>query len=139
MVLRTDELIHVITTLSDDSGLRVTVSESVKGGLIAGTACTIGGLVFGPPGLAVGGAIGGCIAYLIGDGKFKPVSKVILYEMKEEDRRLLVQSVSNIVRDLDVSDGAQLLVLINGNLALKGRIVAELTNFFQDQLSLHVL
>ena len=55
MVFRTDEICNIISKLSDESGLRVTVNESVKGGVIAGSACTIGGVLLGPPGLAIGG------------------------------------------------------------------------------------
>jgi len=139
MVIRTDEMVRVLSKLSDESGLKVTVNQSVKGGLIAGSACTIGGMILGPSGLAIGGAIGGCIAYILGDGKFKPVSNVILYEMRTEDRLKLVESVSNIVRDLDASDAMQLMVLINGNAALKGRIITELTSFFQHQMNMAIL
>ena len=55
MVIRTDEILSVLSKLSDESGLKVTVQESVKGGVVAGTACTIGGVLLGPPGLAIGG------------------------------------------------------------------------------------
>ena len=55
MVIRTDEVINILSKLSDESGLKVTVNESIKGGVIAGSACTIGGILLGPPGLAVGG------------------------------------------------------------------------------------
>ena len=125
MVIRTDEMIHIVTTLSDDSGLKVTINESVKGGLITGTACTVGGLILGPVGLALGGAIGGFVAYVLGDGKFKPVSNVIMYDMRDEDRQKLATAVRNIIADLDAADAVQLMVLINGNAALKGRIGTE--------------
>ena len=55
MVIRTDEILSILSKLSDESGLKVTVQESVKGGVVAGTACTIGGVLLGPPGLAIGG------------------------------------------------------------------------------------
>ena len=57
MVIRTDEVINILSKLSDESGLKVTVNESIKGGVIAGSACTIGGILLGPPGLAIGGKI----------------------------------------------------------------------------------
>ena len=85
------------------------------------------------------GAIGGCIAYVIGNGKFKPVSRVITHEMKTEDRQQLVNSVHTILADLDATDGMQMLVLINGNAALKGRLITEVTNFFQNQLNMAIL
>ena len=50
MVIRTDEMINVLTKLSDESGMKVTVQQSVRGGLIAGTVCTVGGMLLGPAG-----------------------------------------------------------------------------------------
>jgi hypothetical protein len=139
MVFRTDEIVNIISKLSDESGLKVTVNESVKGGVIAGTACTIGGVLLGPPGLAIGGAIGGCLAYILGNGKFKPVSDVITHDMRPEDRQQLVRSVERIVADLDAADAMHLLVLIQGNAVLKGQVISEVTNFFQHQLNMAIL
>jgi len=139
MVIRTDEIVNIISKLSDESGLKVTVTESVKGGVIAGAACTIGGVLLGPPGLAIGGAIGGCLAYVLGNGKFRPVSDVIKHDMRPEDRQELVRSVERITADLDAADAMHLLVLIQGNAALKGRVVTEVTNFFQNQLNMAIM
>jgi len=139
MVIRTDEIVNIISKLSDESGLKVTVTESVKGGVIAGAACTIGGVLLGPPGLAIGGAIGGCLAYVLGNGKFRPVSDVIMHDMRPEDRQELVRSVERITADLDAADAMHLLVLIQGNAALKGRVVTEITNFFQNQMNMAIL
>ncbi len=76
MVLDQAAMIELATTLSDEVGIRATAKETAKGGLIAGIACAMGGLVAGPPGLAVGGAVGGGIAYGLARDKFKPLSKV---------------------------------------------------------------
>ena len=83
--------------------------------------------------------LGGVVAYVLGDGKFKPVSKVIMYEMRDEDRHQLAVAVRNIVADLDAADAVQLLVMINGNAALKGRIITEISNFLRTQLSYAVM
>lgn len=139
MVIRTDEIIGIVTKLSDETGLKVTLNESVKGGLITGTICTIGGLILGPVGLALGGAIGGVLAYVKSDGKFKPASQVILYEMNAEDQRELVTSVKNILKELDATDVVQLMVLVNANPALKGRIIQQVVDFLQNQLRLSVM
>ena len=60
MVIKYEDILKIITTLGDDENLRITVKQSAKGGLIAGVSCAVGGLIAGPPGLAVGGAAGGC-------------------------------------------------------------------------------
>ena len=51
----------------------------------------------------------------------------------------MVGSVHTILADLDATDGMQMLVLINGNAALKGRLSTEVTNFFQNQLNMAIL
>jgi len=134
MVIRTDEVVRIISTLSDDSGLKVTVNESMKGGLITGVVCTLGGMIFGPVGLALGGTLGGIYSYIKSDGKFKPVSHVIMYEMDEFQKAQLADSVQTILQDVDATDAMQILVLLNGNPALKMRILTEVTNFIQNQL-----
>ena len=92
------------------------------------------GMIFGPVGLALGGTLGGIYSYIKADGKFKPVSHVIMYEMDEFQKAQLADSVQTILQDVDATDAMQILVLLNGNPALKMRILTEVTNFIQNQL-----
>ena len=52
----------------------MTVKGSAKGGLIAGATSAVGGLILGPLGLAVGGTLGGLLAYATAE-PYKPVSQ----------------------------------------------------------------
>ena len=49
-----DDLIQLLSILADEAGLKATVKESLKGGFITGVMAAAGGLIIGPPGLAVG-------------------------------------------------------------------------------------
>ena len=82
MVIRYNDIVHVITTLADEENIAVTVKATLKGSLICGGACAIGGLVLGPPGMAIGGAVGGGVAYCLARDSFKPLSHIILHEMR---------------------------------------------------------
>merc|ERR1712226_1445631 len=128
------DILTIITTLGDDENLRITVKQSAKGGLIAGISCAVGGLIGGPPGLAVGGAAGGCLAAYWAGNSFKSLSTVILYEMKPIDQKALVNAIQNIIQNVDAMDAIELLALLQGSNALKAKILSELTTYCQQQL-----
>ena len=138
MVIKYDDVLTIITTIGDDENLQITFKQSAKGGLIAGIATALGGLVGGPPGLAAGGAAGGCLAAYMTRNSFKPISTVILHEMRPVDQQALVDSVKSLIQNLDVLDAVELLSIVQGNAILKAKIVSELTMFFQQQLELQV-
>ena len=138
MVIKYDDVLTIITTIGDDENLQITFKQSAKGGLIAGIATALGGLVGGPPGLAAGGAAGGCLAAYMARNTFKPISTVILHEMRPVDQQALVDSVKSLIQNLDVLDAVELLSIVQGNAILKAKIVSELTMFFQQQLELQV-
>jgi hypothetical protein len=54
MPVNSREILNVVTQLTEDRCVRVTMRESLKGGCIAATATIIGGIMLGPVGLAVG-------------------------------------------------------------------------------------
>merc|ERR1712013_98316 len=100
MVLAYHDIMELLRVLSEDRNLRVTVTESGKGALVAGGVAGIGGLVLGPIGLAIGGSVGGCLAAYLGQGKFKPLAMVIMEDIKEEQRVQMVNAVRGIVDNL---------------------------------------
>ena len=57
MTVDINDLIDILATLCDDENLRVSVKESLKSGLIAGTMTTVGGILAGPAGVAIGKAV----------------------------------------------------------------------------------
>jgi nicotinamide mononucleotide (NMN) deamidase PncC len=54
MPINSRELLGVVSQITEDRHVRVTISESVKGGCIAAATTVVGGILLGPVGLAVG-------------------------------------------------------------------------------------
>ena len=53
-MLEIEPVINLLATLAEEENLQVAVTNSLLGGLVAGTATILGGLLMGPVGLAVG-------------------------------------------------------------------------------------
>ena len=110
----------------------------MKGGLIAGTACALGGMVAGPPGMAIGGALGGCAAAAFASSNMRPLSQVINSDMPVERKDELVDSVRSILTGVEVTDAMELIALVQGNTMLKARIAQEMVGFFTNQMNMNV-
>jgi len=136
MVIRYNDILTVITTLGDDEGLRLAGKGSVKGGLITGAASAITGFILGPIGLAIGGTLGGLLAYGLSE-PYQPISEVVLH-MRPIDQEKLVTAVRRITDSLDVQDAIELVALCKGNPVLKAKIVAEMATFFKHQLDMQL-
>ncbi len=54
MPLDVDGVLNLLCTLADEENLRVSVKGSLLGGMLTGVIATAGGLMLGPPGLAIG-------------------------------------------------------------------------------------
>jgi len=138
MVLAYNDIMELLRVLSEDRNLRVTVTESGKGALVAGSVAGLGGLVLGPIGLAIGGSVGGCLAAYMGQGKFKPLAMVIMEDIKEEQRVQMVNAVRGIVDNLDAGDAMTLIAVVTSNEGLRNRVVTEMVTFLSRQCNIYV-
>lgn len=138
MVISSTDLLGVVSLLSKEENLQVTVGESVKGGLIAGLGAVIGGLAFGPRGLAIGGASGGVLAAVLAESSFKSVAEVIRNDLTEEDRQKLVTHVRLIIQNVDAGDLVALTAIISASPTLKNNIITEVTRFFRYNMNMTI-
>ena len=129
---------RVLAILADEDQLKVTVRASGYGGVVAGVTTTIGGLIAGPAGLLVGGALGGVLAYA-NAGDFKPVSQVVK-EMNAHERQLLYNAMRDIVDNLAIEDYVALLAFLNGGagLLIRQQLMERMSTFLRDQMRLQM-
>ena len=138
MVLSYQDIMEVIRILCEDQSLAVTVKESGKGALVTGGVAGLGGLVLGPMGLALGGAVGGALAAWIAQDKFKPLLQVIMEDMREEQRMKMVDSLRNVLTNIEPTDALTLVAVVQGNQALKTRLAQEMVTFLSSQCNIYV-
>lgn len=138
MPINTSEILTLVTQVCEEEKLRVPVKESLKGGAIAFATTTVGGLLAGPVGLAVGGTVGGLTAAFLSHGKFKSVADVIRNDLTVAQREQLSNSVGNIIYAIGPED---VLVLTAYALqpAVKERVLQEVFSFFRSQLQLQIV
>ena len=132
------ELQRVLAILADEDQLKVSVKGAGYGGVVAGVTTTIGGLIAGPAGLLVGGALGGVLAYANAED-FKPVSQVVK-EMNAHERQLLYDATRDIVDNLAIDDYAALLAFLNGGsgLLIRQQLMDRMGAFLRDQMRLQM-
>ena len=138
MPLSPRDLQRVLAILADEDQLKVTVKSSVYGGLLAGVMTTAGGLLGGPPGMLVGGALGGALAYKTA-GDFKPVSQVIR-DINAHDRQLLYDSMKEIIDNLSFDDYLTVLsfLSVGPGLIVRQELIDKMVEFLASQLQLQV-
>lgn len=139
MPINSREILNVVTELTEDRRVCVTITESLKGGCIAATTTVIGGILLGPAGLAVGGVVGGCAAAIMSRDKFKPIPQIIMNDMTDAQRERLVASVSTVIADLRVEDAALLLPLLLNNPGAKEAVLRSVFAFLQNEMQLQIM
>ncbi|NWI69150.1 CS012 protein, partial [Todus mexicanus] len=133
MPINVDEVMQLFCHLSQARGMKAAVKHSGRGALVAGATAFLGGLMGGPPGIAVGGAFGGLLGAWMTAGHFRPVAQILM-ELPPAEQQKLYDEAVGILRHLDWTDVAQLTALVMGNAGLQQQLTAVLFNYFSKEL-----
>ncbi|XP_062405727.1 protein C19orf12 homolog [Sardina pilchardus] len=137
MPSRMDDVMGLCCKLSGNQQIKVALKNSSKGAAVAGGTAFIGGLLGGPPGLAVGGAVGGLLGCWMTSGQFKPLPQILL-ELPPNQQQKLYSDIMSVLGSLDWTDVAQLTALVMGNATLQQQVVAALLSFATNELKAQV-
>lgn len=98
----------------------------------------LAGIILGPLGLAIGGAVGGSLAAWLAGDKFKPLLQVINEDMRPADRERMVLCLRNVLANVEAADALTLVAMVQGNQALKARLATEMVTFLGQQCNIYV-
>ncbi|XP_069724287.1 protein C19orf12 homolog [Phaenicophaeus curvirostris] len=133
MPVNVDDVMQLFCHLSQEKGMKAAFKHSGRGALLAGATAFLGGLVGGPPGIAVGGAFGGLLGAWMTTGQFKPVPQ-ILAELPPAEQQKLYDEAIVILRRLDWTDVAHLTALVMSNASLQQQLTGVLINYLSKEL-----
>lgn len=133
-----DDLVEVLAKLATDSNLQVAVQQSLKGGVIAGTAATLGGLVGGPIGIAVGGTVGGLLGAWSTSGTFQPVYS-ILRDLTPIEKQKLYRSITLALGEANMFDVVAMAALIATDQVYKQQLIGAMTDYFRNEFQMQIV
>ncbi|XP_071612916.1 protein C19orf12 homolog [Heliangelus exortis] len=128
-----DGIMQLLCHLSEERGMKAAVKHSGRGALLAGATAFVGGLMGGPPGIAVGGAFGGLLGAWMTTGQFRPVPQILM-ELPPTEQQKLYDEAMVILRNLDWTDIAQLTALVMGSASIQQQLTAMLVNYLSREL-----
>lgn len=137
MAPRVDDVLRLCCELSAHDQIKVAVKNSTKGALVAGGTAFVGGLMAGPPGIAVGGAVGGLLGSYMTSGQFRPLPQILM-DLPPSQQQRLYQDVMAVLGNLNWTDAAQLIALVMGNATLQQQVTAALLNYITHELKAEV-
>uniref|UniRef100_A0A182XDS7 Uncharacterized protein n=1 Tax=Anopheles quadriannulatus TaxID=34691 RepID=A0A182XDS7_ANOQN len=139
MPINTRELLDAVATLTDKESMRVTLKSSAKGATVAGSTTFLGGLLAGPVGLFVGGAVGGLVAYAMTNNQFKPVSEIIRHDLSVQEQERLKQRIVSALSEFHATDLVMVLSLLTANGAAQKAVLATVVTFLTNEMRMQII
>uniref|UniRef100_A0A8D2DYQ1 CS012 protein n=1 Tax=Sciurus vulgaris TaxID=55149 RepID=A0A8D2DYQ1_SCIVU len=127
------DIMKLLCSVCDEGKIKAAVRHSRRGALVTGAVAFVGGLVGGPPGIALGGAVGGLLGAWMTSGQFEPIPQILMELPPAEQQKLFDKAIA-IVRHLDWTDLEQLTTLVMGSESLKQKLVTMLVNYVTKEL-----
>ncbi|XP_053663296.1 protein C19orf12 homolog [Anopheles marshallii] len=139
MPINTRELLDAVAILTDKNSMRVTLKSSAKGATVAGSSTFVGGLLAGPVGLLVGGAVGGLIAYAMTSNQFKPVSHIIQHDLSVREQEQLKQRIVDALSEFNPTDLMVILPLLAGNVSVQKMVLSTVVTFLTNDMRMQII
>lgn len=139
MPINTQELLSAVAVLTDKQSMRVTLKSSAKGAAVAGSSTFLGGLVAGPIGLFLGGAVGGLVAYAMTNNQFKPVSHVIMHDLSVREQEQLKQRIVDALSRFQPTDLVAIASLLAGNMAAQQTVITAVVSFLTNEMRMQII
>ncbi|XP_010331967.1 protein C19orf12-like [Saimiri boliviensis] len=137
MTVMVENTMELPSSLAGERKMKAEVKHSGQGALVTGAVAFVRGLVAGPPGLAVGEAVGGLLGAWVTSGEFKPVPQIIM-ELPTAEQQRLFNEATAIIRHLEWTDTTQLTTLVMGREALQQQLLAMLVNYLIKELQAQI-
>ncbi|XP_077642565.1 protein C19orf12 homolog [Lonchura striata] len=131
-----NDLMTLLTHVATVTGMKAAFYHSRRGGMLAGGGAFLGGLLGGPPGIFVGGAVGGWIGWLTSED-FKSVPQILM-ELPAAEKQKLCAKTLDVVKNLEWTDAAQLVKLVMSNSTIRGQVLGVLGDFLTKVLKAKV-
>ncbi|KAM3836122.1 protein C19orf12 homolog [Diretmus argenteus] len=137
MAPRMDDIMRLCCDISANQQVKVAVQHVTRAAIVAGGTVFVGGILAGPAGIAVGGAVGGLLGAWLTSGQFKPLPQILM-ELPPNQQQKLYSDIMAVLGNLDWTDMAQLAALVMGNAKLKQQVTAALLSYITKELSAEV-
>ncbi|NXT26268.1 CS012 protein, partial [Syrrhaptes paradoxus] len=136
MPMDADDVILMFCCLAQSRGMKV-VKHHGRGTLLAGATAFIGGLMGGPPGIVLGGAVGGLCGALMSTKELKPVPDILMKLPPNEKKKLRDEAIV-IFRHLHWVDVGHLVYLVKEDLILEQKLIDILEKYLCKQLRVKI-
>ncbi|NWH97583.1 CS012 protein, partial [Tichodroma muraria] len=136
MPICVDDVMQLLSHVAKVKGMKAAVAHSGRGALLTGASAFVGGMLGGPPGIALGGAVGGLVGWMT-SGQFKSVPQ-ILVELPAAEKQKLCAEAMAVVKNLHWTDAAQLIALVMTNSSLTDKMLGVLTTYLTNELKAQI-